>query len=514
MPRSVRCFVIAFLFVATFCCLPSEALAKGKLLLHVVDAESKQPIPFRLHLRNEKQIAVKVPPLPFWHDHVAAPGSLQLDLLKGNYFFEIEHGPEYVDGRGYFTIGDGADDEKTVALKRACDMAADGWRSGDLDVRRPVRELEQAMLADDVRFVPLITWSNRKSDWTKAKPFPAQPVVRFDDESRIYDLGGGADDRPGGPIHLFRLQQPAPLPATGTQLLTLIPAIEALKANQPDAWLDVAHPSAWDLPVLLSAGLVNSYCLAPSQLLRDKVDAAVIGRPLDRNQYPGLSGLGDWAQAVYFHLLNSGFRIAPSAGSGSGVAGNPVGYNRVYVWNDPASFTADDWWNGLKQGRALVTNGPLLRPRAEGRMPGHTFAGTPGSPVTLNIAMDLTTRDKIDYLEVIQNGAVVYNIALRDWAKDGGRFPPVVFHESGWCLIRARCDHPKTCRFAISAPWYVSIADKPCTSRTSAQFFLDWTEARAAMLKIASPTEKQLADEQLESARKFWRAKVDAATSP
>src|ERR1043166_2161690 len=103
------------LSIAVIVCLSAaDVFAKGKLLLKVVDGMSGETIPFRLHLRTEKQVPVKVPPLPFWVDHLAVPGSLQLELTKGNYFFEIEHGPEYVDGRGYFTINDGADDEKTV----------------------------------------------------------------------------------------------------------------------------------------------------------------------------------------------------------------------------------------------------------------------------------------------------------------------------------------------------------------------------------------------------------------
>src|SRR5688572_8547951 len=280
---------IVLLIAAVVALSAAQAFGKGKLLLKVVDAQSGEPIPFRLHLRNEKQVAVKVPPLPFWHDHLAVPGSIQLDLFKGNYFFEIEHGPEYVDGRGYFTINDGADDEKVVSLKRSVDMAAAGWRAADFDVRRPPREIELAMLADDLFVVPLITWNNRKSEWTKTK-FPPSPITAFDTAKRLYDLGGGADDRSGGPIHLFRLPQPATLPATATHLAALIPRLRELKAQHPELWIDVAHPSAWDLPLLVAAGLVDSYSVLPPALQRAKVDETPVGRPFSRGNYPGLAG--------------------------------------------------------------------------------------------------------------------------------------------------------------------------------------------------------------------------------
>ena len=41
-------------------------------------------------------------------------------------------------------------------------MAADGWWSGDLDVRRPVRDIELLMEADDLHVAEVITWRNDK----------------------------------------------------------------------------------------------------------------------------------------------------------------------------------------------------------------------------------------------------------------------------------------------------------------------------------------------------------------
>lgn len=495
------------------CLATCELRADGKLLLKAT--ENDAPVPFRLHLRTEKQVPQKVPPLPFWSDHVAVPGSVQLRLPNGNYFFEIERGSEYHDIRGYFTINNGADDEKTVPLTRACDLSAEGWQSADFDVRRSPKDIEQAMLADDLRFVPLVTWSNRKSEWSKAKPFPSQTIVPFDDRGRIYDLSGGYDDRPGGPIHLFRLPEPVELKMAGaTQLVSLIPQLDELKAKHPNLWIDVAHPAAWDLPILIASGLVDSYCLAPAQMQRGKVDLTPVGRPLERNLYPGMYGLGEFAHDVYFHLLNCGVRIAPSAGSGSGVAPNPVGYNRVYVREDSEKLDPEAWWESLKRGRAFVTNGPLPRVRADGQLPGYVFTTTPGEEFELNIGMDLTTRDKISYIELVHNGKVASSIPLQKWIDNGGRFPPLKFRESGWCLIRVRCDAEKTYKFATTAPWYVVVGDTRNISRSSAQFFVDWVEARAAMLKIADADEKKIVDEQIDLARNYWRRKLEAATSP
>jgi len=505
----------------------APARAAGKLLLKVVDSKTSAPVPFRIHLKDEKGIAVKVPKLPFWHDHVVVPGTVQLELFRGNYFFEIEHGPEYQTANGYFTINDGADDEKVVTLKRIVEMDAGDWWSGDLDIRRPAREIELAMQADELHIAPLTTWSNRRSDWDKTK-LPKE-ITKTCDGNRFHQSMAGLEDRVGGPLALFNLHQPSPLagpavsgstgrgnagPSDQRPLLSVLPKLAGVKEANPKLWVDVAHPAAWDLPILLAQGRVDSYRVLTAFLQRDKVDSAWQGRPLDKSMYRGEEAPAKFAQDVYFHMLNCGLRVLPSAGSGSGTVGNPVGYNRVYVWVEKDSLSYDAWWESYKAGAAVVTNGPLLQPRANSLKPGSLFKGEAGQPVTLEMAMDLATRDPIDYVEVIQNGKTLHNVPLRDWAKEGGRFPTTVFHESGWCLIRAVCRNPKTYHMAMTAPWYVEFDGKPRVSRSSAQFFLDWVEERAAQLKIADANERAVAEAQITEARAFWRKLVDGANAP
>ena len=88
----------------------------------------------------------------------------------------------------------------------------------------------------------------------------------------------------------------------------------------------------------------------------------------------------------------------------------------------------------LRRGQVVVTNGPLLRPRVfgpgaprEGALPGHVFKADKGKTVELQIALNLSTRDPIDYLEVVQDGKVVHEVRLDQWAKAGGKLPPVKF---------------------------------------------------------------------------------------
>jgi hypothetical protein len=58
------------------------------------------------------------------------------------------------------------------------------------------------------------------------------------------------------------------------------------------------------------------------------------------------------------------------------------------------------------------------------------------------------------------------------------------FNLSGWFLVRAISDNPKTFRFASTGPFYVEIGPrKSRISKASAQFFFDWVRERSARVK-------------------------------
>jgi hypothetical protein len=210
--------------------------------------------------------------------------------------------------------------------------------------------------------------------------------------------------------------------------------------------------------------------------------------------------MADAAQRVYFHALNCGFQLAPSAGSASGAVGNPVGYHRMYVWADKGDFDLSHWWDGVAVGRVTVTNGPLIRPLANGRMPGYLFNLVSGQ-ASIDVAMNMTTRDPLSYLEIIKNGELATSVRLEEWAKTG-HFPPVRFDAGGWCLVRVVTNVQETYRAALSAPWFVEGENGPRISRKSARFFLDRLDARIrALTADGKPTGSETPHG---IARQFW----------
>jgi hypothetical protein len=158
---------------------------------------------------------------------------------------------------------------------------------------------------------------------------------------------------------------------------------------------------------------------------------------------------------------------------------NPVGYNRAYVHIE-GPVTYEKWRDGLLAGRALSPNGPLLRCRVNGQLPGHVFKSD--RPIELTLDARLDSRDPIKSIELVRNGIVEPSIC--GGADCARRRPSFTIDRSGWFLVRAITDVTNTFRFASTAPWYVEIAGRPPTvPRESAQFFVDWCQQRIDILE-------------------------------
>ena len=162
--------------------------------------------------------------------------------------------------------------------------------------------------------------------------------------------------------------------------------------------------------------------------------------------------------------------------------------------------------------RSFVSNGPLLRCKANGQWPGHVFKSN--APLEIEIETVLTTRDPIAVIEIIKNGQVERAVPFEEW-KRTGKLGKVKFTECGWFLVRAIADNSRTFRFASTAPFYVEIGEhQRRISRESAQFFLDWVRERMGRVKLddLAQREEVLADHR--GAEKFWEDKVGKANAP
>jgi hypothetical protein len=508
LPRCRLVLGTAFLLLAAL--VPPVLAANGQLELRVTDQETGEPIAVRMHLTNAKGRPVLPKGTLRWKDHFVFPGRVVLDLPSGDYQFEIERGPEYAVRSGHFRIQRGDQDSKNVDLPRFVDMKREGWWSGDLHIQRAVEEIRLLMLAEDLHVAPLITWGSESVGSQAAEP-QEHPSADFSGE-RFVDAMAGKDERAGGALLYFQRTEPLDFTSARREFPSSLHYLLAAKGEGP-VHVDAEKPFWWDFPMWLATRRIDSIGIAHSHMGRDGVvNDEAWGRPRDKLRYPAPHGNGQWTQQIYYHVLNAGFRIPPSAGSGSGVVPNPVGYNRVYVHVE-GDLTVEKWWEGLRAGRVMVTNGPLLRPRVNGQLPGHVFEAPQGEALELSIQLNLSLREDVEYLEVVQNGRVVHEVRLDEYAEARGRLPEVRFEESGWMLVRAVTNHPKTYRFASSGPFYVEIGGKPRISRESCRFFADWLKERDDSLTLDHPRELEQLRNLHAGARRFWESRASAATT-
>ncbi len=365
-------------------------------------------------------------------------------------------------------------------MRRFVDMSAEGWWSGDLQVQLPSRQLPLLLLAEDLHVVPVVTRSNVGP--TPAATAAASRAPQSVGRSRWWLPGGIRVLGPGSDTLLFGVTQPLELPDPKAEYPSPLGLLDTIRTAE-DVYVHLATVVDWDMPVWIASGEVDSVGVLHSGLRANGSTDPPQAKPRDLTLFPDPLGVGRWAEQVYFRLLESGQRIPPAAGSGAGQVDNPAGYNRVYVHCGP-ECSVPAWWAGLKAGRVVVTNGPLLRPRVNGQLPGHVFSAAAGDELELNVELKLGTQEKIGYLELIQNGRSALQVRLDDWAAGGGQLPAVRFRESGWLLVRVVTENSQSYRVACSGPFYVEFADRPRVSRAAAQFFRDWVYERARQIQL------------------------------
>ncbi|MCI0744981.1 MAG: hypothetical protein L0Y58_06205 [Verrucomicrobia subdivision 3 bacterium] len=467
----------------------------------VVD-EAGHPMPARVHLKDSSGKPQRADKLPFWRDHFVCDGRVDLELAAGSFSYEIERGPEFRAASESFTAGTGGTNI-SVMLARLTDLKREGWWSGELHVHRAAEETPLLMQAEDLHVAHNITWWNESNLW-KDRSITTNPLTRFD-RNRFLHVLSGEDERGGGA--LLYLNLPLPLDITGSRR-EVPSSMKFLREARvrPGAHVDIEKPFWWDTPLWLASGMVNTVGIAHNHMHRSGVlDNEAWGRARDRHKYSGPQGNGRYTQDIYYHALNCGLRVAPSAGSASGVLPNPVGYNRVYV-HCANELTWEGWHRNLRAGRSFVSNGPLLRCRANGELPGHVFRAD--GPLEVKFDVKLDSRNPIASIEIVRNGQAEPLDSTR----------PFTIAETGWFLVRAIGDVTNTFRFASTAPWYVEIDGRPrAGQRESAQYFLDWCRERIAILEQASNLTGEQREEVIapwRDAQKFWQTRLTVRPRP
>lgn len=218
------------------------------------------------------------------------------------------------------------------------------------------------------------------------------------------------------------------------------------------------------------------------------VDAA-----LGKVDYVEVTGFSDhrMTAAVWYRLLNCGFRLP--AGAGSDTMANyaslhgPVGLTRVFASIPKEAATPGALFDALKQGQTFATNGPLLGFTLGSKGLGDELKLPPGENQVPFTAW-LRSYVPVDHLEVICNGKVARTVALSGDRKSADVRGTLPLSQTGWCVLRASSDgpeHPVLDDFVYgsTSPIYVSVAGSALHPGADAAFFVSWIDRLTAMAR-------------------------------
>ena len=400
-----------------------------------------------------------------------------------------------------------------LPLRRWVDMAARGWFSGDTHVHRPLAELPNLVMAEDLNVAfPFTYWVTQAfsppahGDRTLAADAAAPAeLIRVDKthviwprntEWEIFSINGRSHTLGA----IFALNHKTPFTAG---IPPIAPIVE--QARREGALFDMDKhdwPFAIALPPLLGGTL---YELANNHMWRTEFGFSKwntpappwMGLPNDGQQ----GGERDWIEythRTYWALLNCGHRLSPTAGTASGVHPVPLAFGRVYV-HLPKEFNYEEWLQGLAAGRSFVTTGPMLIcERGEDNLRGTILSEQP----------------EVD-VEIIVNGRIVEKFRPTGRrTKEGGweatfqrELKPTGTH---WVAVRVWERSPQSpgtdrWRFAHSAPVWRDVPGEPLRPvKAEAEFLVQRVRNELArsrdLLPAAAIEEYQAALSNYESA--------------
>ena len=465
----------------------------------VLDAQTQRPIPCRIYIQGSDSAwrfaksespsgsAVEYRKQKDWnsasvemHTTLSAHPFI-VRLPSGTYTLLVERGKEYVPESRQVKVDKG-DVQVTIQVRRWINMEERGWFSGDTHVHRPVNELTNLLLAEDLNVAfPLTSWvTDAFVSPTKGRPntdqsAPAE-LIQVDKTHVIYPRNteyeifrvGRKDHTLGaffvlGHKTLFQQGVP-PVRPVGRQARDEGALIELDKHNWP-----------WSMMLVPILG-VDLYELSNNHLwrtefgYRDYGIAAANYMRVERDEKGWTEhGWTDYGFQNYYALLNCGFRLRPTAGTASGVHPVPLGFGRVYVHLEQ-EFSYNAWIRGLNEGRSFVTTGPMLLVRINEKDPGSVFKPADVPPVA-RIAGLAKSAVPLKPLEIVVNGEVVRTIPALNRQTEGKGYETVIdeklkLDQSSWIAVRCFEDRPdKRVRFAHTAPFYIDIPQKPLRPR-------------------------------------------------
>ena len=471
----------------------------------IVDAETGEELPGRVHIQGEdgrwhfveslggdtvryERLRNGYPQSPEMHTTLS-PGPFTASLPEGKYTIRVERGKEYLPVVKQVVATDELQ-EIQFELKRWVNMSQRGWYSGDTHVHRPLKELPNILLAEDLNVaLPLTYWV------TDAHALPADgkgnskvisaQLIEVDETHVIHPVNTeyeifrvGRHRQTLGAVFVLNHRDPLPVGVPPVKPVANI-------ARKQGALLDLdKHSWPWSLMIVpvMDVDLFelanNHVWQTPFGFKRWTLHTAApsLGIELDEKGFTEWGWI-DFGFKTYYTLVNCGFRMRVSAGTASGVHPVQLGFGRVYV-HLPDGFRYEDWIAGLDAGRSFVSTGPMLEVTFNGQDPGATFKHIAYEVPEVRVEGVAESKRPLDRIEIIVNGQIAKTIRPTNVIQSAGGYrskidTTVQRGETFWVAVRCFEKHPEQrIRFAHTNPVYVDIADRPLRPRKAEVAYL------------------------------------------
>lgn len=417
-------------------------------------------------------------------------GEKTVSIPKGTYSVQASKGIEWFDVEMDVTVQeDGQIVELT--LERWTDMNDEGWWSGDMHIHRPLEVIEELVQIEGINVAPVLTFWNHTSMFGD-NPVPRNKVKKVA-SNQYYSLLNEEHERQDGAILLYNLEEMLDVKNFEAWYPDAIDLM--MDAHKQNAHVEIEKPFWNDYPLWLAIGEPHSIGVVCNHFQAEQVmNNPAWGRPRAEFYPDEPYGLALYVMDLYYKALNCGFRAAATGGGASGVLDNPIGQNRTYV-NLGGRFSYNRWFDELRKGNSVATNGPMLFVSANGKNPGTEF----DPDDTIELKLKAISKHGIKRVEWIVDGVVLEGRQFSSPPKEVELNTNVEAKHYFWIAARVFEDsEPEVVRFAQSSPFYINNGDPSKRYQTDVEFFLHWLDKRIAesqdesLIPIATEREKRV----------------------
>jgi hypothetical protein len=440
-------------------------------------------------------------------------GQVRLTALKGI---------EYRIAERSVNVGPRQTAEVTLTLERWTNWAQRGWQTGENHFhanynggyyQKPLQSLAW-LQAEDLNTANMIV-ANAAGAFIHDKEFFTGGVSSLSTDR--YVLYWGQEYRNSDPLghmgflNIKQLVKPYYTSVIGSDSPYDFPlnTMAAQQARAQGALVTYMHPTAGTMNDVFDTGLGA----------KESVITAALGALDAMDVLP----FGDPAYALWYNLLNCGFRIAPGGGTDAftnwrGISRIPGG-SRHYV-HVGGKMDWDRWIARYREGRAFATNGPLLEFDVNGQPMGSEIRIPSGQSYRAKLTAQAAARVPLGRIEFIQSGNVIESRQVDPNSLSFRLEKEVEVTSSSWFAVRvsgppARGVPDDAVPRAHSGPVYVAVDGAPTLVEQDLETAIRWVDRLWAYLverdNFGPGDNRARAKEMIDQARQHYVQKLAQA---